>query len=77
MTDTQTHTEAALEGTKPLRVVIGHQAPDVSVEEYTKRYSGRMELRVTNDSSLEAEFGEHACLFVTHVTSAKYMLLNQ
>ena len=76
-TDTQTHTKAALEGTKPLRVVIGHQAPDVSVEERTKRSSGRTGLRVTNNSSLEAEFGEHECLFVTHVTSAKYMLSNQ
>ena len=44
VTDTQTHTEVTLEGTKPSRVVIGHQAPDVSVEERTERSSGRMKL---------------------------------
>ena len=39
--NTQTHTKASLEGTKPSRAVMGHQAPDTSVEERTKRSSGK------------------------------------
>ena len=39
--NTQTHTKASLEGTKPSRVVMGHQAPDTLVEEHTKHSSGK------------------------------------
>ena len=39
-TDIQTHTKTSLEGTEPSQAVMGHQAPDVLVEEHTKHSSG-------------------------------------
>ena len=60
MTDTQTHTEVTLEGTKPSQVVKEHQAPDSLVEECTERSSDRMKLRVIIDPLVLDDFRPEA-----------------
>ena len=40
-TNIQTHTKTSLKGIKPSQAVMGHQAPDISVEECTKCSSGK------------------------------------
>ena len=61
--------QGTLEGTKPSRVVIGHQAPDISVEERTKRSSGRTKSKEINEfeKSLE-KMSLITVMFVCHVT---------
>src|SRR5438128_11606527 len=67
--------QGTLKGTKPLRVVIGHQAPDSSVEECTKRSSGRMKSKAINEfeTSKEKTSLINVCVTSHFVTSAKHM----